>query len=96
MVHSHVHQAEEQLMARLRGYTFTLHDQVNTLESYFNDMFGSLSGVEVSNIVQTVIDMKKQIALLTTQYNCTVPPPTLESLMNLFNALSVVPHLGEL
>lgn len=65
MFHSHVHQAKEKLQAKLRGQIFTLQNQVNTLEGYVNDMFNSL-GAEVTNIVQTVTKMKKQIALLTT------------------------------
>lgn len=52
-------------------------------------MFGSMTGDEIKNLVQTVNGMKAQIAKLIVQCQAPAPVVPLELWMNLFNVPAV-------
>lgn len=66
VVHYNVQQDIAQLPPEFLGQTGILQSHVNTLEGYIHDMFGSMSGDEMKNLVQIINDMNAQITQMIT------------------------------
>lgn len=79
VVHSHVQQVVAQCDIEYVAQVNVLQSQINNLEADIYSMFGSMSGEEMQNLVQTVNELKAQMAQMIKQYQPAVPVPPTES-----------------
>lgn len=68
MVHSHIEQAVAQCDAAHLTRMNAMQKQINTLEGYLHAMFGSMYEEEMHNLVQTINELKAQMAQMIKQY----------------------------